>query len=182
MQKKILVVAACVLFAAGVGRELLGQSLADIARREEARRKTVRNPAKVLTNKDLGPPPVVTATSTGAPQTAQEAESAQAGDGKAPDKEPPKDRTYWAGRQKALQDQLDQDQAFAAALQSQINALSADFIARDDPAQRVAIERNRQKAIGDLGRLRDAIVKDQKAISDLGEEARRAGVPPGWLR
>jgi hypothetical protein len=30
--------------------------------------------------------------------------------------------------------------------------------------------------------LKQAIVDGKKAIADLGEEARRAGVPPGWLR
>jgi hypothetical protein len=44
------------------------------------------------------------------------------------------------------------------------------------------IEQNRQKALGELGRLQKAIVDDKKAITDLEEDARRAGVSPGWLR
>jgi hypothetical protein len=38
------------------------------------------------------------------------------------------------------------------------------------------------KALGELDRLKQAIQNDLKAITDLEEEARRAGVPPGWLR
>jgi len=34
----------------------------------------------------------------------------------------------------------------------------------------------------ELDRLKKQIVDDQKAITDIEEEARRAGVPPGWLR
>ena len=31
-------------------------------------------------------------------------------------------------------------------------------------------------------RLKQTIPQDQKALGDFQEEARRAGVPPGWLR
>ena len=67
-------------------------------------------------------------------------------------------------------------------MQSRINALTADFTARDDPAQRAAIAGDRQKALDELARLKKAIVDGKKAIADLEEEARRASVPPGWLR
>jgi parvulin-like peptidyl-prolyl isomerase len=43
------------------------------------------------------------------------------------------------------------------------------------------VDRNRQKVIADLAKAKDAIAKDQKAIADFGDEARRAAVPPGWL-
>ena len=81
-----------------------------------------------------------------------------------------------------LQDTLSRDQVLAEAMQTQINSLTTDFVNRDDPAQRATIERNRTTALGELSRLKDQIKKDQKAIDDFHEEARRAGVPPGWLR
>jgi len=81
-----------------------------------------------------------------------------------------------------LQAQLERDQTYADALQSRINQLTSDFVGRDDPAQRAVLARDKQKAIDELNRLKQAIVNDKKAISDLEEEARRAGVPPGWLR
>ena len=39
----------------GAVAPLFAQSLADVARREEERRKAVRTPAKVITNTDLKP-------------------------------------------------------------------------------------------------------------------------------
>ena len=57
-----------------------------------------------------------------------------------------------------------------------------DFVNRDDPAQRAVLASDRQKAIGELDRLKKQIEADKKAIADLEEEARRANVPPGWLR
>ena len=67
-------------------------------------------------------------------------------------------------------------------MQTRINSLNADFVNRDDPAQRAVIERDRQKALAELGRLKQGVLDTKKAIADLEEEARRAGVPPGWMR
>jgi hypothetical protein len=67
-------------------------------------------------------------------------------------------------------------------MQTKINALAADFAGRDDPIQRAGIERDRQNALAELAHLQQDIKDNQKALSDLDEEARKAGVPPGWLR
>jgi hypothetical protein len=154
------------------------QSLADVARKEEERRKTVKQTGKVYTNKELGtgsenvvssPPPAAAAS--------------DAADAAAPEsKEPVKDQAYWAKRMKGLRAQLDRNETYLAALQSRVNALAADFVNRDDPAQRAAIDTDRKKALAELASLQQQIVADKKAIADLEEEARRAGAPPGWLR
>ena len=160
------------------------QSLGDLAKKEEERRKALPESAKVYTNKDLMAAPPVTPPPPPAPAAAEPAKDAakdKPADA-AKDKEPPKDQAYWAGRKKALQDQLDRDQTYSDALQSRINALSADFVNRDDPAQRAQISMDRAKATAELNRLKQSIADGKKALADLEEEARRAGVPPGWLR
>jgi hypothetical protein len=167
---------------------LEAQSLGDVAKKEEERRKAVAQPAKVYTNKDLAPtppsttPPPETGTSDAAkPEAAKGKESPK--DAQAAGEKPVvKDQTYWADRKKALAGQLDRDQTLADALQSRINALTTDFVNRADPAQRAVIERDRQKALTELGSLKKQIEDDKKAIAGFEEEARRAGVPPGWLR
>ena len=165
------------------------RSLGDIARQEEERRQTVKEPAKVYTNKDLGtvpaapaPPPETLkppSTSTGEASKPAEKDKEK---GKETDKTATKDQAYWSGRVKQLQEQLDRDQTYTDAMQSRINGLNADFTARDDPAQRTVIDNDRRKALAELGRLKLAITNDKKAIADLQDEARRTGVPPGWLR
>jgi hypothetical protein len=67
-------------------------------------------------------------------------------------------------------------------MQTRINALSTEFVKRDDQSQRSVIERDRQSALSELTRLKQAVVVGKKGVADLEEEARRAGVPPGWLR
>ena len=173
------------------------QSLADVAKKEEERRKASPEAAKVYTNKDLNAAPA-TPPSTAAGGTkdtketkdtkdTKESKDPKAADDKAKDangKEAvkDKDKAYWSGRLKTLQDQLDQNQILVDAIQTRINALSTDFVNRDDPAQRSVIERDRQRALSELTRLKQAVVDGKKAVADLEEEARRAGVPPGWLR
>jgi hypothetical protein len=177
-----------------------GQTLGDVARQEEERRKTIKEGGKVYTNKDLKevPPPVPPAVGADKEQkspsgdkgTAKDEGTEKSGKDKAvasrkdeaKEKEPTKDQDYWRSRMKTLQTGLERDQVYAEALQSRISALTTDFVNRDDPAQRVVIASERDKATAELERLKKAIVEDKKAITDLEEEARRAGVPPGWLR
>jgi hypothetical protein len=77
---------------------------------------------------------------------------------------------------------LQRSQAFADALQSQLNGLTTDFVNRDDPAQRQQIANKRDGALAELERVKKEIAAQTKAISDIQDEARRAGVPAGWVR
>jgi hypothetical protein len=164
---------------------LAGQTLADVAKKEEERRKNVKSSGKTYTNKDLGslppgtppaPPPPTPAAATDASAT-KDKETEKSGE-----KEPVKDQAYWSGRMKELQTQLQRDQTYVDAMQTRVNSLATDFVNRDDPAQRGALASERQKVLGELDRLKKQIEAEKKAIADLEEEARRANVPPGWLR
>jgi hypothetical protein len=171
---------------------LCAQSLGDLAKKEQERRKAAPPATRTYTNEDLKklPPPAGT-------DAAAKAGDKKAGDAAKPDDpskptevkadvvaapEPAKDEKYWRGRISAVKDDIANNQAFRDALQSQINGLSAEFSARDDPYQRAKIADDRQKAIARLATVNDAIVNATKLIADIEEEARRAGVPPGWLR
>jgi hypothetical protein len=186
------------LITVATGGRLVAQSLGEVAREEEARRKDIKQPAKIYTNKDLVsvPPPASAPEGSKPPSAAVPATGdrdgdksgdadPRSGDGKGPGGKgqgAPKDQAYWSGRMKALNTQLDRNQIFADSLQTRINSLTTDFSARDDPAQRALLARDRQKALDELDRVRKAIDADKKAIADLQEDARRSSVPPGWLR
>ena len=182
---------ALLLGAMAVGRAQT-QSLAELAREGESRRKDVREPAKVYTNKDLGnvPPPSAPVPASDAAKTATPGagavdKDAKTAGGDAKDKgnkDVVKDQKYWSSQMKDLKSGLDRDQTYAEALQTRVNALTADFSSHDDPAQRSIISQDRQKALAELERSKKAIQNGKKAIADLEEEARRASVPAGWLR
>jgi len=182
-------VAVLLMAAGGLVVPARAQSLAEVAKKEEDRRKTVPSPSKVYTNKDLAPtpagspPPPAASAAPSSPDSAKSApEDSKTAAKDGAEKGPVKDQAYWAGRLKALQDKLARDQDYADAMQTRINSLTTDFVNRDDPAQRAVIETNRQKSLAELARLTKSVQDTKKALADFLEEARRAGVPPGWLR
>ena len=63
-----------------------------------------------------------------------------------------------------------------------MDGLWAEFTARDDPQARAGLERDRQAALAELEQTRTELERLAEEISDIQEEARRAGAPPGWLR
>lgn len=164
-------------------------SLVELARREEARRKAIKTPAKVLTNEDLKGGTGLTVAAPEAPKTAAPAAPAAAQPAAtpapAPEKpaeDPKRDRQYWQDRLNTARTEIDRSKVYLDALQSRINALSTDFVNRDDPAQRAVIEQDRKRAVAELERLKTQIQQMVKGLADIEEEARRLGVPPGWLR
>ncbi len=180
--------------AASVGSLLLGSflaaaqnpPLADVARKEEERRKALPPPAKVLTNKDL--PKVTSPSPSPAPGGAESADAGAAAAG-APQNAPAAtaaqeshDEAWWRARITDAREELRRDEVLVDALQSRVNGLTSDFVARDDPYQRAQIGTDRQKAIAEMERLRTEITALKKKIADIEEEARKASVPPGWLR
>lgn len=177
-----LTVTVLTALAASVG----AQSLADVARREDARRKQVKKPSRVLTNKDLRQsetPPPPPATPPPAEAQPPKPEGTAPAEPEVSDEEKrQKDEQTWRQRTTDAHQALERSQMYLDALQSKINALWADFTARDDPAQRGKIQTERQKALAEFERVKTEIEANRKAIEDLEEEARRAGVPAGWLR
>jgi hypothetical protein len=173
-----------VALAAAVAATASAQSLGELAKKEEARRKAIKKPGKVLTGDSIravsppspGPPPAP------APAGAAAAAGAAATEKPKPEVDRKAQEQAWRQRIQAARDALQRSQTFAEALQSRINGLTADFTARDDPAQRAVVANDRQKALAELDRVKNDIVQQTKAIADIQEEARRAGVPPGWLR
>jgi hypothetical protein len=186
MKRIIFITSAAVLAFAAVAAAQSSSTkpLADVAKTEEARRQQTKKPAKVITNSDLKPdiskgaaPAAATTTTTPtntSPATATPDKPADAG--------PAKDQAYWAARIKTARDQVQRTQIFLDSLQSRINALTTDFVNRDDPAQRAKIEGDRKAALAELERVKQELNDQQKAITAIEDEARRAGVPVGWLR
>src|SRR5687768_13752400 len=129
-------VAVAIMLA--VASTVTAQSLGEVARKEQTRRKNVAGTGKVYTNENLrggsdaAPPPPAAVPSQAPP-------SPSASQGKSPQAaadDPKKDEAHWRGRMAAARGSLERARAFQEALQSQINALNRDYTARDDPFQR----------------------------------------------
>lgn len=164
------------------------RSLAEIARQEQERRKAIKVPSKVYSGQDLKhltPAPLKDTPAAAAPASSQldaPAVAAPPPAAGAADTRSGKDEAYWKKRMDGAREEVRRNEMFTEALQSRVNALSNDFVGRDDPYQRAKIGEDRQKALAELDRVKADLEGAKKQISDIEEEARTAGVPPGWIR
>lgn len=195
--KRHTLAAGSVVFAIAAGlftaAAASGQTLGEVAKKEAERRKAQPQGGKVYTNKDLPASaqkpatpnpstdtPAQTPTDPVAAATEQKAEDAKTAADKPQGDQ--KDQAYWKGRMAAAREELRRSEMFAEALQTRVNTLNKDFNSRDNPAQRSAIGADRTEALNELTRVKQDVERGKKQIADIEEEARKAGVPPGWVR
>ncbi len=159
--------------------------LAEVARAEQERRATISGESRVYTNADLSTGRRLTTSAA----VTRAAESTSPAAGEPPRSDPEtaagateRDEGYWRERITAARDARRRASLVAAALQNRVDGLWAEFTARDDPAARAALERDRQAALAELEQTRNELDRLAEEIADIQEEARRAGAPPGWLR
>jgi len=162
-------------------RPLFAQSLGAVAKESEEKRKTTKASGKVYTNDTLKSAPAPTPAAPAPAPSTPTADSTPADANKAK-ADPAKDEAAWRDRVKTERDALARSEAFSAALQSQINGLYGEFTACQAPPQCSEVSAKRQKAMGELDRVKKEIETHTKAIADIQEDARKAGVPAGWVR
>lgn len=164
----------------------IGQSLAEVARTAEAARGAAakRPPAKVYTNKDLAPSPpprpATAAPATPAPGAGERPDAPAASSGATATQV--RDEAYWRERIRPVRERLDSARAVADDNRQRADELlrAADRcfqigIVCQDYTESVRL-RDAQTA------LAAAVARAERDVAALEEEARRAGVPPGWLR
>lgn len=147
--------------------QALPPGLAQEATRESLRRAALPPATIRLTDADF-PPGAQATPSRGEP--AAEASS------------PQKDEAWWRARMKQLTEVMARTDATLESLSIELAGLERDIAARDDPAQRSQLVRRRAALVDERQeRQRERRAQDA-SLEALLEEARKAGVPPGWLR
>ena len=166
------------------------QTLVEVARQERLRREALARragpdaaPPKVYTDADLVYSGRLTMrVGDDEPEAGAGAEAAATDPAAPPEDAAAGDEGRWRNRMAEARQAVEQAERRAAELQTRVSRLWADFTARDDPAQRAAIEQDRLAALAELEETRAEAAELAQAVDDLRNEARRAGVPPGWLR
>ena len=163
-----------------------GQSLADVARQEEERRKATDTQARVYTNEDLGkasqaapvPRPAAAAKPEATPSKAEagkaEGTDAAAGAPKAEANEH-RDEKHWRERSRSYRERLDKLRADVSAIQSRVEALQA-------AAQTPAVLSDLRIAEKDLTKFKNQLGFIQKEWSQIEAKAREDKVPAAWLQ
>jgi len=157
---------------------------------KERRKKSKGKPTTTYTDKDLPTSPTTEAPSPDAKASPSPSPSPDAGETRSA----PKDETYWRNRAQALREAITADEArvkkaeddYAAARRPGSQPLPTDVVTPDgglaqrppDPAFNADADRLQKE----LESAKAAVVLAKKALDDFEEEARKAGVPAGWLR
>jgi hypothetical protein len=157
------------------------QSLADVARNAEAARNAsaARPRAKVYTNKDLSAvdhvPPAPANSSPAATKPGPPPSDAQG----IPDK---KSEAYWRERMRPLRERLDNARALADETKRRADRLMRDAdrcfmigVVCADYTESLRLTEEHKVLLAD-------VASAERDVLALEEEARRAGVPPGWVR
>ena len=176
------------------------KSLGEVAREKKAASPAAKTPSpspepspgRVFTNEDLpaqpSPPAIASpgpagtgrGTVTTLPKSAEvPAPPASSGSSDAAQRE-----AAWRGRASALRDAITAAEKSIPEIEDRIAGLRNDRNPTNlmDPNR----EQNRQaeiaKAQAELESMRAGLERSRQALADLEEEARRKGIPPGWLR
>ena len=173
------------LVALLLGTVVLAQSLAEIAEQERKRRKSTQG--KVYTNDDLEKRPTDRPRPSPSPGTATPRAGSAAPRGEADS--PAERRTEeaaWRARAagaraavKAAQNAVAEVQAKMRGPQSQ--PTPSDGL-RQDPDFLLTTSKEREELAERMAAAQAALTAAREALSALEDEARRAGIPPGWLR
>jgi hypothetical protein len=173
-------------------------SLAEISQREAMRKSLTAKSAGSYTNENLRPdmfpvrlaeptaaPPAegsIAGMATAAPATTASGVTMVPASASSAPKNATMDEKAWRARMGDARATLERNQGLVEALQTRVNSLQTDVVMRDDPAQQAALRQTLAKTLSELERLKAQVTADQKAISDIQTEARKANVPPGWVR
>ena len=97
---------------------------------------------------------------------------------------PKRNEKYWRREAAERRDVVREAEARIKELEEKITALRSDLspVNTQDPNRLQSRDRELREAIDALDAARLSADAARKALSDLEEEARRAGALPGWLR
>jgi len=173
------------------------QSLGDVAKREEEKKKKKAGkppaPVKVYTEDDLkkaretesGAVTVLPGNGNleAAPAASSDDDEVASGEGRTGGGRK-RNEAYWRNRATQLRQAAEEADNKVKELEARIAALRNDMSPTNvlDPNRLQSRDRALREAMDSLDATRRAAETARKALADLEEEARRAGVPPGWVR
>jgi hypothetical protein len=170
------------------------QSLADVAKDEQARRKSIKHPTRVYTNDDvrdvkpistMGQEPkgqaVGSEGAAGAEGVGEGAGGAGAAKGAGAPTVGGGSEGQWRERMAAAREQLSRARIQLEAMRARVGRLAGASVRAASEAEQSDVQRQQQETLQEYDRLRADVERYERAVAEVEEQARQAGVPPGWL-
>ena len=166
------------------------QSLADLAKKEKARREEIKGQERVITNQDAakfkatGAMTLTVQTESVPPKTAPEKEAVPKADKPASDE--PVDfqgrpESFWRQTVADARDKVRNLENEANVLILRLNDLQNRFYRESDGFNQQSIQREINKTTYEQDQNKEKLANAKSQLEDLLREARRSGALPGWL-
>lgn len=178
---RILLVIFGMSWIAGVAH---GQTLADVARRERARKQPIHS-GEVYTNDSVKGASGQPATKTIEPVKEQQAKPETAKDDakpKGPTDNKGRDEKYWREAFDKARQALKRSEDKLRLLDLKMTDLSSQLLRESVYAREMALRAEIDKTTKDQVAARAEVAVSQQKIRDLQDELRRSGGLPGWAR
>jgi hypothetical protein len=161
-------------------------NLAELSRQEKERKKNQQTASVVLNNdnlstfaKDKGS--FIQASNSGeSSKTLSSHSEGQGGD--MPGRTSEGDQEFWKNRKKMLADNIENLEKQVEKGQSDINHWQTQYLNNDVLTQKNTIKENMDKAANTLKELKEKLNDAKMDLEEFYEEARKKGIPPGWIR
>lgn len=186
MKRMLIGFAMTLAFFSCVGLAI-GSQVADVAKKEKERRGKISKTVKYFTNADIAEFKAKqgdTSTNSSDESRGEYVDpNAQYQDElNAATSKNAADEQAWRDRYKTAKDNVDNLQKQADEAQKTLNGMLLNVTNYDGvvagPQMNAEIGNLKDKLV----ELKQQIADSQQAVEDLQEEARKAGVPPGWVR
>ena len=148
------------------------------AKREQERRAKLQ-PGRTFTNKDIQEYLAKHKSIPGMTEGVVEPETQTQTQNTEPDGS---SEQFWQGKHQAVAERISSAQSKIDQIQSDIETLTKAFYEVSDENRKVEINDVRNKKLDELETAKTELTEANQAQDDLEEEARVAGVPPGWVR
>lgn len=192
-------VAVLTLAAGSLPAQSLGELAAKEKRRREEEQKKNKGPARVVTTEDLARVQGATATEPAKPVSAQElGGTRRRSDADEPDQDRPRekpanpegeaperggqDEKTWRAQAAELRQEIQAAEQKLKALEEQVNKLFGDIQRSTDTYEILRLRGEQDKLGEQIKMAKRELDGVRQELVQLEESARRAGVPPGWIR
>jgi len=96
--------------------------------------------------------------------------------------DPTKTEKYWRERKNALVEKINANEAEVKNMQAKLFQMQNQLNGTDIVADRIRLEKEIRDTADNLENYKKGLERMKQELEDLEDEARKAGVPPGWVR